>query len=61
MPIALHHPSNMTFHTNQLLHPFYALGILGKVDGSCDRKQTGIPGTYVQYPGLQGGGALGDA
>jgi len=20
-----------------------------------------IPGTYVQYPGLQGGGALGDA
>jgi len=24
-------------------------------------KGQGIPGTYVQYPGLQGGGALGDA
>jgi len=41
MPIALYHPSNMTFHTNQLLHPFYTLCSLGEAAGSCDGKHMG--------------------
>jgi len=41
MPIALHHPGNMTFHTNQLLHPFDTLCRLGEAAGSCDGKQMG--------------------
>jgi len=41
MPFALHHPSNMTFHTNQLLHLFYTLCRLGEAAGSCDGKQMG--------------------
>jgi len=41
MLTTLHHPSNMTFHTNQLLHPFYTLYRLGAAAGSCDGNQMG--------------------
>jgi len=41
MPIAPHHPSNMTFHTTQLLHAFDTLRRLGEAADSCDGKQKG--------------------
>jgi len=33
------HPSNMTFHTNQVLHAFYTSCGKGEAAGSCDGKQ----------------------